>query len=189
MEVSARPLILHVDMGVPQALCHMAPLYATKSWTSWLISKGKSHLHVGNGLLPTLWCPWLEIPKPWAADAAGITAQPCWAALSLVEWQKSRCPWMAWMCSSGSTALPSKRCFHGRQLCHGPSSQGQLCFPTKDTGRGAGNGRRSHSAAPWSGHFVVPAPLTQERFKEVPCTSVLYLIAQSKPKHHHNSKC
>ena len=166
-------LFLHEDMGVPHALCHVSPFHATKSWILWLVSKSTSNLHVGNGLSPTVWCP-------WAGDTTAVSSRccqdhsPAMLGRSAARGAETQPPWMtmlAWLHSLASRCLQNIACMPGSHA-GAPASPDQLCYPTEGTGTGTGarQSRASCNAAPSSVRFVICAPVTQEHFKLVSCT-------------------
>lgn len=154
-------LFLHEDVGDPHALCHVSPSHATKSGIPWLISRSTSHLHAGNGPFGV---PGLAILQPRAADAARITALPCWIGPPLVEVRPSL---LGWPCLPGSTALPPAA-FKMLLACQAAVPEPQLLLTSRASPlRALGPGARQSRAAV---HLVVCAPVAQEHFTLVSCT-------------------
>lgn len=121
---------------------HISPFHVTKPWIPCLISNSTSHLHVGNGISPTVRCPWAGDTM---ADAVGVTAQPCWVALPLVEVRPSL---FGWPCLPGYTALPHAA-FKMLSACQAALPEPQLVLTAALPHQGRwdqGPGRAGHLA-------------------------------------------
>lgn len=130
-------LFLHEDVHVPHALCHVSPSHATKSGIPWLTSRSTSHLHAGNGLWPTVWCP-------WAGDTTATSRRccqdhsPAMLERSAAPGGETQPPWMAMLAglhSLASRCLQNVACVPGSRA-RAPAPPDQLCFPTEGTGSG-----------------------------------------------------
>lgn len=131
----------------------------------------QQHHHVGNGLSPTVWCP-------WAGDTTAMSSRccrdhsPAMLDSSAARGGETQPPWMAmlaWLHSLASRCLQNLSCMPGS--CAGaPPPPHQLRFPTKGTGTRGQAEQGGLQRCPSSVCLVICAPITQEHLKLVSCT-------------------